>query len=297
MAEVSKNGLSMRWTDAVPDPLRQIQRVLVEVGPASPANVVHLIYSVAGGRERITRGWLVGTDPETGLQAFAADLPAQRPGCEIFWRPVLRQGARELDPGRVPPAQAPKSAKAEQEDKKEDETLQDIVRRQDTSRPKFDTGFDYLFRVFAPFVHDVHSVGDTPDGVRMYFQLRSGGLVRGPALNGEVLSGGGDWMRIRPDGIGIADVHALIRADDGSMILTEYTGMCDFGHGGIDKLAAGQLPQKVKVRLCPRYLTAAPQWSWLNRIQGFSVGEAHLENLLLEYDEYVAQGDGEAAHV
>lgn len=292
MTEFSENGLTMLWADAVPDAARRMQRVLVQAKPASPANVLHLIYSVAGGPERRAQGWPVGTDPETGMQAFAADLPVLRDGVEMVWRPVLQHGFRMLDPkaanlqqtiGKAPAPMPEAPAKAALPPGK---TVAQLAAAQDTKRPKFPFSPTYLFRVFAPFDHDVQSVGETPDGVRMYFRLRGGGLVRGPAMNGDILSGGGDWMRIREDGIGIADVHALIRVEDGSMLLTEYSGVCDFGAIGIKALAAGHLPSKVEVRLCPRYLTSSPKWAWLNRIQGFSVGQAHLDDLVLEYDEY-----------
>ena len=56
--------------------------------------------------------------------------------------------------------------------------------------------------------------------------------MEGPALSGEILPLGGDWMRIRPDGVGIAQINALIRPVGGGIILTEYSGVVDFGLDG-----------------------------------------------------------------
>lgn len=292
MSEVSQNGLMLRWSEAVANATGAGQRVLVEAGPASPANVLRLIYSIGDGPERAVRGWPVGADPETGLQAFAAHLPDVPKGQQMNWRPVLSQGRHELDPKR---AGAPESVVTDVTHaplnivKPDKLTPALAAQNEDTSQPLFAVNWEYIFRVFAPFENDIHSLGETPDGVRMRFQLKPGGLVRGPAMNGEILSTGGDWMRIRRDGIGVADVHALIRTDTGGLLLTEYTGICDFGPDGYKSLCAGHLPETAPVRLAPRYLTSDPAWSWLNRIQGFAVGVAHLNDLMLQYDEYVVR--------
>lgn len=292
MSEISKNGLTLRWSEAVANAAGAGQRVLVEAGPASPANVLRLIYSIGGGPERAARGWLVGTDPETGIQAFAAHLPDIPKGQQMSWRPVLSQGARELDPKRAgtPDSVATNVTHAPPIIAKSDKLTPALAaQNEDTNQPLFAANWEYIFRVFVPFENDIHSLGETPDGVRMRFQIKPGGLVRGPAMNGEILSTGGDWMRIRMDGIGVADVHALIRTDTGGLILTEYTGICDFGSEGYKAICSGHLPETAPVRLAPRYLTSDPAWSWLNRIQGFAVGVAHLNDLLLQYDEYVVR--------
>ena len=81
-----------------------------------------------------------------------------------------------------------------------------------------------MFRVTAPVLPDDSPVGETPDGLRLLFALRDGGTVRGPALNGEILHKGGDWMRVRPDGMGVCAIDALIRPDDGGVVLSSTPG-------------------------------------------------------------------------
>ena len=50
-------------------------------------------------------------------------------------------------------------------------------------------------------------VGVTPDGLRIDWHVTDGSFV-GPELDAVVLPGAADWMRIRPDGIGIVNVQA-----------------------------------------------------------------------------------------
>jgi hypothetical protein len=145
---------------------------------------------------------------------------------------------------------------------------------------------EFLFRVTAPVACDTDPVGETPDGLRMKFLLRSGGYVHGPAITGDVVPVGGDWMRIRPDGVGITEISALIKPVGGGIILTEYSGIVDFGPDGYRLLAAGGGPNRAPLRLAPRYLTADPSLSWMNRLQCFGVGEVNLERYLVEYDLY-----------
>jgi hypothetical protein len=145
---------------------------------------------------------------------------------------------------------------------------------------------EFLFRVTVPVACDRDPVGETPDGLRVKFLLRSGGYVHGPALTGEIVPVGGDWMRIRPDGVGIAQISALIKPVGGGIILTEYSGIVDFGPDGYRLLAAGGGPQRAPLRLAPRYLTADPNWSWMNRLQCLGLGEVDLERYLVEYDLY-----------
>ncbi len=93
-------------------------------------------------------------------------------------------------------------------------------------------------------------------------------------------------MRIRPDGVGIAEIRALIKPVGGGIILSEYSGIVDFGVDGYRLLAAGRGPKRASLRFAPRYLTKNSNLSWMNRLQCFGVGEVNLEQFLVEYDLY-----------
>ena len=45
------------------------------------------------------------------------------------------------------------------------------------------------------------TIGDTPHGQRLIVPV-NGGTFEGPRLKGKVLPGGGDWLLVRPDGVG-----------------------------------------------------------------------------------------------
>ena len=80
MQQIAQNGLTLRWGEPVVDAIRRCQRVVMEAGPASPANVMRVLYSDGSAHERAARAWDIGIDPESGLQQFAADLPIPMPG-------------------------------------------------------------------------------------------------------------------------------------------------------------------------------------------------------------------------
>ena len=292
MAEYSEKGLTLRWDapDLVasewqpPGPL-----VVVAVRPAHPSNVVTALYTLEGGAARIARGRRLRAAPRCdGEELFALDLPPQADGARVAFVPILSCSGRQADPRRggfVPTPLAPPLL--------QQATLGasgDGVSRDGRMAPSHPARFafepEFLFRVTAPVACDTDPVGETPDGLRMKFLLRSGGYVHGPAITGDVVPVGGDWMRIRPDGVGITEISALIKPVGGGTILTEYSGIVDFGPDGYRLLAAGGGPNRAPLRLAPRYLTADPSLSWMNRLQCFGVGEVNLERYLVEYDLY-----------
>lgn len=292
MAEYSEKGLTLRW-DA-PDLVSSEWQppgtlVVVAARPAHPSNVVTALYTLDGGAARIARGRRLRAAPRCdGEELFAFDLPPQADGARVAFVPILSCSGRQADPRRggfVPtPLAQPLLQQA---------TLGasgDGVSRDGRMAPSHPARFafepEFLFRVTAPVACDTDPVGETPDGLRMKFLLRSGGYVHGPAITGDVVPVGGDWMRIRPDGVGITEISALIKPVGGGIILTEYSGIVDFGPDGYRLLAAGGGPNRAPLRLAPRYLTADPSLSWMNRLQCFGVGEVNLERYLVEYDLY-----------
>jgi hypothetical protein len=286
MAEYTANGLTLRW--GVPDLVAAAQglarEIVVGVRPAHPSNVIKAIYTVNGGAARIARGYRMCTAARAGEEElFAIHLPPQPDGASLAFVPVLSCSGREADPrrGGLPftPLVKPPVSSATGE-------APPIGRVAPSHTALFAFEPEFLFRVTAPVYRDENPVGETPDGLRMVFALRGGGHVDGPALTGEILHRGGDWMRIRTDGVGVAEIHALIKPVGGGVVLTEYSGLVDFGPDGYRMLAAGGGPRRAPLRFAPRYLTAEPHLRWLNRLQCFSVGEVNLERYLVEYDLY-----------
>lgn len=267
MAEFSHQGLNLFWAD----PLDQLgRRVEVLAGPASPANMLRLVCRVGDGPEQAVQAWPVGVDPESGMQVFAADLPESTLGQAVNWRPVLQNGIKRADPGvhALPVAAAvPAPPKGPE-------------------KAPFAVDATFVARVTVPLAKPPITVGDTPDGLRIIYPLGPGGTVKGPHIDGTVEHLGGDWMRVRDDGVGIVGVRALVTTSDGAKLIAEYSGVADFGPDGHSALIVGKPPDQVPIQLTPRFLTSDAKWSWVNRLQCIGIGHVTMSSLLVEYDLY-----------
>lgn len=267
MAEFSHQGLNLSWTHPLDQAVRRVQ---VMAGPASPTNLLRLLCRVGDGPERAVQAWPVGVHPETGMQIFAADLPESTLGQSVNWRPVLQNGIRRADPG---PQAFPDTASTQ-------------VPPKAPERSPFALNAMFVARVTVPLVKPPITVGDTPDGLHIIYPIGSGGTVKGPHIDGTVEHLGGDWMKVRKDGVGIVGVRALVTTSDGAKLMAEYSGVADFGPGGYSALLAGKPPERVNIQLTPRFLTSDAKWSWVNRLQCIGMGQVTMSSLLVEYDLY-----------
>ncbi|MDP9437780.1 MAG: DUF3237 domain-containing protein [Actinomycetota bacterium] len=128
-------------------------------------------------------------------------------------------------------------------------------------------------------------IGPGPEGIRVNFYVTGGG-VTGPKAQGKIKPVGGDWLTVRTDGVGILDVRATIETGDGALIYLSYTGVGDLGEDGYERFLRGDLPGIVPLRVVPRFLTAHPDYLWINRLQCVAVGQVNLESLEVAYDVY-----------
>jgi len=144
---------------------------------------------------------------------------------------------------------------------------------------------EYIFSYTAQLQAPPEAIGPTPEGLRVNFFI-TGGEVRGPRLQGTLRPVGGAWLTVRPDGVGILDVRITIETRDGALIYGAYTGVGDLGEDGYDRFLRGDLPEKLPLRLTPRFLTAHPDHAWINRIQCVNIGEANLATFQVSYDVY-----------
>jgi len=69
-------------------------------------------------------------------------------------------------------------------------------------------------------------VGAGPYGNRLVVEV-TGGRVEGKRLRGKILSGGGDWLLVGPDGWARLDVRAQFVTDDGAAIYVSYFGILE----------------------------------------------------------------------
>ena len=128
-------------------------------------------------------------------------------------------------------------------------------------------------------------IGPTPEGLRVNFYV-TGGEIDGPRLKGKLLPVGADWLIIRPDGIAILDVRATIETHDGALLYMTYSGVAELGEDGHQRFLDGNPTMQFPIRAVPRFVTAHPDYLWLNRLQCVNIGEGDLEASYAAYDVY-----------
>jgi hypothetical protein len=101
-------------------------------------------------------------------------------------------------------------------------------------------------------------IGSTPQGALTVFPV-TGGSFEGERLRGQVLAGGGDWVRARGDGVLSLDLRVTLETDDGGLIHMTFSGVRDDANGYF--------------RTVPRFETATPKYAFLNRLLAVGIGE------------------------
>jgi hypothetical protein len=106
------------------------------------------------------------------------------------------------------------------------------------------------------------NIGVAPRGTRVTFPI-IGGSFEGDRLRGKVLPGGDDWTVKRSDGVIELDLRVTLETDDGALIHMTFEGIRD-----------DEAPGAPYFRTVPRYETAEPKYSFLNRL--LAVGTAEI---------------------
>lgn len=105
------------------------------------------------------------------------------------------------------------------------------------------------------------NIGAGPHGARVTYPI-IGGSFEGERLRGRVLPGGADWTVIRPDGVVELDLRITLATDDGALVHMTFEGIRD-----------DAAPGAPYFRTLPRFETAEPKYSFLNRLLAVGVGE------------------------
>lgn len=126
---------------------------------------------------------------------------------------------------------------------------------------EFDTGMD----------PDAGEPG--PNGLRMAATMTDG-WFKGPKLNGRLAEGGIDWMHVRNDGAGAANVRCKLVTDNGAAIYASYNGYFHpMDPAVIERVMTGVAePSEYYLRVTPYFETTAEGYDWLNRIVAVAVG-------------------------
>ena len=118
-----------------------------------------------------------------------------------------------------------------------------------------------------------HNVGAGPHGTRITFPI-NGGSFEGDRVRGRVLAGGNDWTVRRSDGVLELDLRVTLETDDGALIHMTFEGVRDDGAAGAPY-----------VRTLPRFETAEPKYSFLNRLLAVGTGEIRADGPVHMIDE------------
>jgi len=129
-------------------------------------------------------------------------------------------------------------------------------------------------------------LGAVPHGIRSIIPV-TGGDFEGPRLRGKVLSGGGDWLLLRDDGVLELDLRITLETDDQALIQMTFQGL---RHGPPEVIAAlsrGEMvePARYYFRTLPRFETSTERYAYLNRIVTVGVGEVRGDGAIHRIDE------------
>lgn len=111
--------------------------------------------------------------------------------------------------------------------------------------------------------------GATFSGDRRFIAI-TGGSIEGPRLTGKVLSGGGDWNAVRPDGVVHVFAKYSIQASDGTPISITNEGFGRASQSGIKAIFDGTDASMIDgderwyTKTWPRFEVAPGKWDWLN---------------------------------
>ncbi|MBL4566707.1 MAG: DUF3237 domain-containing protein [Porticoccus sp.] len=133
------------------------------------------------------------------------------------------------------------------------------------SAPSTQVTTEYVMTYVAPL--------DPPiaiDDGMMIANVRPGGWVKGPKINGKFIAPGADWLRIMPSGAFRLDVRGLIETDDGAYIYISYNGIIKNSEESAERLNNGELLTDKDIPYfiaAPTFQTSSDKYDWLNEVQ------------------------------
>jgi hypothetical protein len=282
--KLTHEGLSLWYgTPDAPAPLgdkvsRTDASAIIGVHPANPTNAVNVRYRVDGGLVQNAPGRHLHTDYAKGSEYFVVPFPSFPFGDVVEYGPVLSCGGRQVPSSSMAERFSSKFLLAPKETPRSREKAPPAEPPGQQLVPELGFLAGVTIRIDTPVF-----VGDTPEGVRIDFFALDGTVV-GPKLNGRVLPRSSDHLFVRPDGIGVLRIRAILALDDGAKLEVEEIGNVDFGADGYQRAIAGNLPSRSELVNCPRILTGHPKYLWLNRLQCLGVGRTNLDDRSFHYD-------------
>lgn len=258
-------------------PAGQPLTVMIAVEPANPNNRVEIRYRVNRGVQRVLRTSVANAISQMQTQFFLGQFPPFPQGVAVEYAPLLSNIKETLDSlidGAYPATfsvSPPTPAKGI------------VSESSDILLGRFPFRLELIFSITCRLHAEL--IGDTPDGLRYDFFIEEGTL-NGPLLRGRFLREGGDWMRVRRDGVGIPDIRVTFLLNDGVKILMESGGWFDFGPDGYENAKRGIFPTSGNLITQPSFFTSDPRYTWLMRAHCFGVGNVDLNSFTVRDDVY-----------
>jgi hypothetical protein len=152
-------------------------------------------------------------------------------------------------------------------------------------------------RIEAEYLMTYRAPLDAPivvDGSLQIFNVRPGGWVKGPKINGTFVAPGGDWLRMMPSGVFRLDVRGSIRTDDGADIYMSYNGIIRHSAESAERLIKGEVLTHKDIPYfvtAPTFQTSSGKYAWLNGVQAVGkIVEAKAgEGGYVQYDVFVVR--------
>lgn len=282
------SSLSQRTDLTLPQgavPVGTAPVVAVAAAPRHPSNAVLVHMRRDGGPAQLVRGVSEATPFQEGAQWFRAVLPHLEKASRIdYWVELTRAGQRLA----ILPADGSWLTVIGDPDRAAPLGEQSPAQATDEASPAATPRWAYDMTFFAALTAKLRPevIGETPEGYRINLFIQSGRVV-GPRIHAVVRPEGGDWMCVRPDGIGMVDIRITIETADGALIYDRAGGVFDLGSDGYAKVVARQFTGCPPYYATPTFVTAHPDWQWLNRCQGLGIGLVVMEDLRVECDIYI----------
>lgn len=131
---------------------------------------------------------------------------------------------------------------------------------------------EFLFEARVQLHLPAMDNGTMSDGNRVIFLVK-GGTFEGPDLRGRVVpDAGADWIRIRPDGVGLIDVRFSLETHDNSLLYVHWEGRVWATPEDTEYAFDVEKPDdpagawRYYFRSTPQFETGDARYSWLNDI-------------------------------
>ena len=128
-------------------------------------------------------------------------------------------------------------------------------------------------------------VGQTVAGQRRMIPI-TGGVVKGPRLNGKVLAGGADFQLILAGGTQAhLDARYVIELDDGARVFVQNTALRVASLDNSQRIMRGEPvnPAEIYFRCQPKLEATAEKWAWLAESQFIGSGRRAPHGVFLSF--------------